>query len=392
LNLKDIDLNNSNRFLKLLTCTPAMLLLYFFLMSDFAAFAQEKDKKKKAFDWEAQLGLATFYDNNILKYSEKYLDRFLNNEDYGRFHIDTYDDVILKPSLQIGTTFQIFKKQKSKINFSYNYSGYIVNEIKNWQFISLGFQQSFHKKASFRVYYSYVPEFYVRHFRDEDLVNYYKEVSGFGYIPETFVPFSFAKDNYGIWVQNTFFKSTRIRLSFDYAQYFHNVHYTEYDCKNLTYGFLITQSITKKIKVEAGYEFATSDAKAYDEPGETKETSNDADATFEEDGITFTISWQIPDVLKHKHSLDAGVTYDEKYYTTDHYVEEDPEHAGRMDKNLTMSFAYNFRIHKSFDLSAFYKWYGRDSGSPSWNDAYLSVEKDYKQSQVGLELTYKLKF
>jgi hypothetical protein len=372
--------------------TGLILVTIIYFLSSGTILGQEKSKKKdKLFD--VNIGLATIYDDNILKYSEKYLDRFMNGEDEGRFHIDTYDDIILKPSLQIGSTFQIFKKQKSKLNFSYNYNSYIVNDVKNWQFISFAFQQNFLKKASFRIAYSYVPEFYVRHFRDEDLVNYYKEVYGFGYIPESFVPFSFSKDNYSIWIQNTFFKNTRIRLSLDYARYYHNVHYTEYDCKNFTYGFLINQPITKKIRLEAGYEFTTSDAKGYDQPGETKANSDDADATNEADGFFITCTWQIPDVLKHKHSLEAGMDYEKRYYTTDHYVEVDPEHAGRVDNNLNYNFTYDFQLSKSFNLSAFYRWFGRDSGSPSIvNDWYLSNEKDYRQGQVGIEVTYNFKF
>jgi hypothetical protein len=351
-------------------------------------FGQEKSKKKaKPFD--VKIGLATFYDDNILKYSEKYLERFMNGEDEGRFHIETYDDVILKPSLQIGTTFQIFKKQKSRVNFSYNYSYYIVNDIKNWQFISIGFQQNFLKKASFRVAYSYVPEFYVRHFRDEDMVNYYKEVYGFGYVPETFVPFSFSKDDYSFWIQNTFFKNTRVRISFNYSQYFHNEHYTEYDCDNFAYGFQIFQGISKKVDMEFAYEFMTSDAAGTDGP---QEPNPDADADNEGDAFMLGVTWQLPKIFKRSHSLGGGFEYLKRYYTTNNYVEEDPEHAGRVDDVINLDFNYQLKLSKAFDVSLFYKWFGRNSGSPSFNDQYLSNEKDYKQWQLGLEVTYSLKF
>jgi hypothetical protein len=349
---------------------------------------QEKSKKKdKPFD--VKIGLATIYDDNILKYSEKYLDRFMNGEDEGRFQIETYDDVILKPSLQIGATYQIFKKQKSRINFSYNYSNYIVNDVKNWQFISLGFQQSFLKKASFRIAYSYVPEFYVRHFRDEDMVNYYKEVYGFGYVPETFVPFSFSKDDYGFWIQNTFFKDTRVRILFNYSKYFHNEHYTEYDCDNFTYGFLIVQGVGKKVDVELGFDFMTSDAAGNDGP---QEPNLDADADNEGDTYMLGVSWQLPKIFKRNHSLSAGFEYLIRYYTTNNYIKEDPEHAGRVDKIKNLDFNYQLKLSKAFEVGLFYKWFGRDSGSPSWNDEYLSDEKDYRQGQVGLEVTYGLKF
>lgn len=382
--MKRIILNHSN----FLPNTGLILATIIFFLATGSGYSQEKSKKK-AKPYDLKIGLATFYDNNILKYSEKYLDRFMNGEDEGRFQIETYDDVILKPSLQIGATYQIFKKQKSRINFSYNYSAYIVNDIKNWQFISLGFQQSFLKKASFRIAYSYVPEFYVRHFRDEDMVNYYKEVYGFGYVPETFVPFSFSKDDYSFWIQNTFFKSTRVRITFNYSQYFHNEHYTEYDCDNFTYGFQVVQGIGKKVDMEFGYEFGTSDAVATDGP---QEPNPDADADNEGDAYMLGVTWQMPKIFKRNQSLGAGAEYLKRYYTTNNYVEEDPEHAGRVDDVINLDFNYQMKLSKAFDVSLFYKWFGRNSGSPSFNDQYLSNEKDYKQWQLGLEVIYSLKF
>ncbi len=372
----------------------SIIMIFSLFFSYENALAQEKSKKKsKTKRFEVAVGLDGIYDDNILKYSEKYLDRFMNGSDFGRFHIETYDDIILKPSLKFASTFNFFKKQKTKFSFDYSYSAYMVNDIKNWQGIGISAIQSFLKRASFRISYNYIPEFYVRHFRDEDLVNYYEETTGFGYIPETFVPFSFAKDNFGFWIQNTFFKNTRLRLVFDFARYFHNEHYTEYDCKNLMYGFLINQAITKELKIDLGYEFTNSRAKGYDEPGETIETSDDADANNVENQFLFGLSYQLPKIFNLKSSLDAGVDYDLKYYTTDNYVEVDPEHAGRVDNSLAISINYSVELSKSFTVGAFYKWSGRDSYTSSdFNSDYVSNEKDYKQNQLGLELTYGLKF
>ncbi len=376
-----------------------ILLIFLFFLSNGHVIAQEKSKKKsKPFDVE--VSLASFYDNNILKYSDKYLELFKNGLDKARFHINTYDDIVFKPSLALDWTFNILKKQKSRISLDYSYSAYIVNDVKNWSMFTAGFQQYLTRRASFKVFYTYIPEFYVRHFRDEDLVNYYKKLYGYGYIPETFVPFSFAKDDFGFWIQNTIFKNTRIKLNFDYARYYHNLHYTEYDCKNFAYGFQIFQGITKNIRIDLGYEFGTSDAKGYDQtdavgyydPTETKATSDDADATNEGDEFSLGIDWQLPAVFKLKNALDCGITFSKRYYTTDHYVEEDPEHAGRVDNNLYMRFGYNVKLNKSMDLSIFYKWYGRDSSTKSpLNSEYVSNEKDYKQSQVGLEFSYSFK-
>ncbi len=363
-----------------------ILILILFLITGRQAYA-EKKKPKKPKRFDAEFSLETTYDDNILKYSQKYLDRFLNNEDEGRFHIKTYDDIILNPSLSLGTSFNIFKKRSTDISFKYSYNAYMVNDIKNWSMIYAGVEQNLTKRASFKFFYTYIPDFYVRHFRDEDWKNVY------GYTPETFVPFSFAKNNYGFWIQNTFLKSTRIRFYFYYGQYFHNVHFTEYDCDNFSYRVQVFQKINKKLRFDFSWEFMTSDAKGYDQPGETKGTSDDADATNEGDEFNLGLNWKLPDIKKHDNDLDFNISFAKRYYTTDHYVEEDPEHAGRVDTNFDFNVRYRFKLNKSMNLSAYYQWHLRDSGTTSdYNREYVSNEKDYKQGQVGLEFAWKFKF
>ena len=101
--------------------------------------SKKKKKKKKVKHFEVRIGLTTSYDNNILKYSDKYLDRFMNNEDPGRFHIETYDDMIINPYILGDYTFKIFKNVNTKINASFSPRFYLVNGIKNWLLWGEGF-------------------------------------------------------------------------------------------------------------------------------------------------------------------------------------------------------------------------------------------------------------
>ena len=345
-----------------------------------------KTKKKKKY-FNGTFSFETAYDDNILKYSQKYLDRFMNNEDEGRFNIETYDDLVINPALELGSYVNIFKKQKTEFTLKYSYNAFVVNNIKSWSMFYLGVEQNLSKRASFKFFYSYIPEFYVRHFRDKDWVPIY------GYTPQTFVPFSFSKDNYGFWIQNTFFKSTRIRLYLYYAEYFHNSHFTEYDCKNYSYRLQLNQKVTKNFRFDFSYEFLISDAKGYDQPGETKETSDDADASHEGDEFGLGLSYKFPDIKKHDNDLSIDVDYAVRYYTTDNYVELDPEHAGRVDNMLSYAIKYRYRVKKNMYLTAFYRWNGRDSNTESpINSEYVSEEKDYRQGIVGLEYSWRFKF
>jgi hypothetical protein len=373
------------RLIKLSPTYLALLLIIFFVNGHQASAQKKPVKKEKHF--EAEIGFSTIYDNNILKYSDKYLDRFMNGQDPGRFHIETYDDIILNQSGEIAATYRIIKKLKTRFSANYFFNSYLTNNIKNWYFINVGLQQFITKKASFKIFYNYVPRFYVRHFRDDDWVEIY------GYVPETFVQFSFTKENYGFWIQNTFFDNTRLRLSFDYAKYYHNNHYTEYDCKNYLYGASLYQPLHEKLRLELGYEYEYSDAKGYDEEGESKNTADDADATYYENGFAFGLNWKLPEIKKKEHDLDLKAAYQNRKYLSEHYLEEDPEHVSRVDNNVQVALTYNFNLNKYFTLSAFYKYYFRDSGAESeFNDLYVSAEKDYKQSQAGLKVVYNIKF
>ena len=210
--------NRSSRLHFKLAQVACLLVMVLLISSNPGLFAQNEKKFAKGAELNVQFGLTTVYDDNILRYSEKYLDRFINQEDPGRFHIDTYDDVVLNPSLQITGTYRLFGKLKSELDLDYSPRFYCVNGIKNWSYFGIGFRQYFTKRASFKLIYGYIPGYYIRHFQDDDWYAVY------GDVPEQYQPMDFAKNNYGIWIQNTFFRSTTVRLSFYYAQYFYNKH------------------------------------------------------------------------------------------------------------------------------------------------------------------------
>lgn len=331
-------------------------------------------------------GLTTYYDNNILKYSDKYIDRFLNNEDEGRFHIKTYDDLILSPEIELSSSYRLIGKMNTTLSAGYKLNAYIVNSNVNRSYLSLGLRQHISRKASIKISWEYIPEYYVRHFRDDDWVIIY------GYTPETFKPFSFSKENYGAELVNTFFRNTRLKLNFDYSTYYYNSHFTEYDSDNKAFEINLRQPLNKNIRVEASYTYTLSKAKGFDQPGESRQNSDDSDGSFEDDSFLGRVVWDLPDLKKHKHSLDAKIEFGKRYYSSDKSVIVDPLHAGRIDNNMRLNGTYTYNISKSLALAVFYNWFGRNASSVSEeNSQYISLEKDYKQSQTGLSINYSLK-
>ncbi len=373
--IKDISFKNKAIIL--------FLIVFVFLLTN-NAFAQKRSKKKSK-NWRIEVGLASTYDNNILKYSDKYLDRFMNNEDDGRFHISTYDDLILNPTINTSYTFRIYKKLKSKIYLNLSTKIYTVNSIKNFNFASIAFRQDLSKKANFKLGYSYIPYFYIRHFRDDDWVD------AFGYTKETFKPMGFAKDNFSFEIQNTFLKNTRVKYYMAYMKYYYNEHYTEYNSTNFLSGIKVYQPINKSIKLALGYEFVTSNAQGYDELIETKETSDDSDGTYVSDLIIFGVNWKLPKLKKYSNSINVDSKFYKQYFSSMHFVEDDPTHAGRVDNNFRVYSTYKISLSKKMKLSLYYNYLFRKTISVSdYNMQYLSDEKDYNQSQIGIKITYRL--
>lgn len=362
---------------------PKIIFLFVLLILFFSNNSFAQKFKKSHFDLNVSLG--SRYDDNILKYSDKYIEKLLRHEDEGRFDIDTYDDVYIISKLNASYFFRFFNKKKTKISTSISNSYYINNDIKSWRYFGVGIQQYFAKKASAKFSYSYIPSFYVRNFRDDDLVPLY------GKEPGSFSQYSFSKDNYSFWIQNTFSKQTRIRLSASRVFYYHNEHYTEYDSKDVYLGLSLRRPVSKKVKLELAYQFAYSDAKGFDQDFETKENSDESDATFLDNQIDFTLNTQLHRLWKRKNDLTFKIRYSKRQFLTSHLIQNDLLHARRIDNRLSLFATYNIKLSKDTKLSIYYNRYQRKSenGTTDYHE-YLSNEKEYGQNQVGVQFTYSI--
>jgi len=350
--------------------------------------AKQKKTVKKVDKWTLSLSIKPFYDSNILKYSEKYIQRFMNGEDAGRFHINRIDDLTIGYSAALSFTDEFFGKMKTIIGSGYDTDAYSYNSIKTWGTFNIFYRQQVAASTSLQFSYSYIPEFYVRHFRDEDWVRYY------GYTEITFQPYTFSKDDFGFWVQQRApWKTTRARFYFTYSRYFLNPAYTEYDSDDYTFGFRIYHKLLNNLNIRLGYLYSYSDAKGFDEPMETKDNSDDADATNYEHAYFTGFDILLPKIFSRANDLSIDFQYRRTFFTTDNYVEQDLLHAGRYDYNYRVFINYNISVLTNFSATVFYNWYAREAGSGSEiNNGYISDEKDYTQYRIGVSFNYLIKF
>lgn len=325
--------------------------------------------------WRFDLGVSSVYDDNILRYSDKYLSRFDNGEDPGRFHIKSRDDLILVSSIKASATMKLIGSLNTTASADVRRRTYTHNAVKDWYYYGANLRQDLSRKLSAQLGYSYIPGFYVRHYRDDDWVQVY------GYTPATFQSYDFKKDELGGWVQYALFSTTRVRALASYMRYFYNEHFTEYDSKNSLFGFEIYHSFSKSFKVNGGFDIVYSRA-----DGNTQtDASNDARA------LVLGADLQLPRVFGHVNSIGVEGEYTWTYFTTHNFLEVDVNHAGRRDYEDQVSVTYSFELLDNVNLALAYVWRQRMTETSALENAnYLADEKNYSQYQIGLEARYSL--
>jgi hypothetical protein len=337
--------------------------------------------------WRGQVSLSSIYDNNALRYSDKYLGRFENREDEGRFHIQTTDDLLFQTSLHLERSLKPFSDLGSVFSGDLRLWKYTHNTIKDWWTFTLAARQELPARLLATFGYSHIPDFYVRHYSDDDWT------SRVGQIPARFQPFSFTKDEYRYVLQQQFFQSSRVRLMYIAQRYYYNEHYTEYDSRNAVWSIDAAHPVLPTLRVSAGYAYTTSDTKGVDEPGEVRATSDDADGSFREDAYGAGMMWRLPRIAGLVTRLTLDTEYSRRCYTTTHYYYLDPQHSGRVDHEYMVSLAWSVRLDDPWEATIAYTWRERKARTsvPEIQNL-LSDEKDYRQYQVELGLTYDFSF
>ena len=170
--------------------------------------------------WHAQAGLSALYDNNVLRYSDKYLGRFENREDEGRFHINSADDILFHTSLHLDRSLNAFGDLVSVLGGDLHVWNFSNNSIKNWWSFALSARQELPERITFSLAYSRIPSFYVRHYADDDWV------ARVGRVPARFQPFSFTKEEYRFAIQEQVLAARLAGNSLIYHRPFRNPHHT----------------------------------------------------------------------------------------------------------------------------------------------------------------------
>lgn len=336
----------------------------------------------KPWSWNWKTSLTNTYDDNVYRYSPGDIDNFVYHREDERFSMETYDDLIVSPSLTVFVTRRFSQNIQSRLRLSYRCNLFTKNGDRNYQTFSTFLKTTAFKKNYLQLGYFHIPEFHIRPYWDQD-VSPLSSDDG-----EKYRECDFARNLFSIKLGREVFHATRVSVHYERDILYYNQYFTEYDTKANTFGFEIVHTFNPIVRTTFEYAFKMAEAKGYDEPGETKDLSDDSDISYDEDqfrgGIEFSISNYV--------SLPANVTLqyrlNKRYFTTEKSLEQDPFHAGRRDTIHRFSLMTEVEIFRSLSIIGTYEYQRRDVSSKE--KERITEVKNYNRNRisVGFELTY----
>ena len=336
----------------------------------------------KTWTWEWKASLTNTYDDNVYRYSSEDIDNFVYHREDERFSMETYDDLILSPSLTVYVTRRFSESLQARLRLKYEYNLFVKNDERNYQAFSAFLKTTAFKKNYVQLGYFHIPEFLIRPYWDQDAPPLSSDDG------EKYRGCDFARNLFSVKLGREVIRSTRVSVLFRRDVLYYNQFFTEYDTKANTFGVEIVHTFNPIVRTSFEYAFKMAEAVGYDEPGETRALSDDSDISYDEDQFRAEMEFDI----SRKVSLPLDVTFqyrlNKRYFTTDKTLEQDPFHAGRRDTIHRFSLMTDLEIYRNILIFGIYEYQQRDVSSKE--KERITEVKNYNRNRIsaGFELTY----
>ena len=324
--------------------------------------------------WRGELGVA--YDSNIFRYSDTDVDDFLDGWHEEKYQAEYVDDVRIDPSLDLSFVREEPGRRTTELRFSADARLAMINSEKSFAKLAVRAKETRTRFAYLLAEYYGIPSYHVRYLWDADVE-----------VGDAYRSCDYRKHSVRLEAGSD--RSLPVdligRLKYDYKGY--NQSFVEYDSDTWTAGVVAVVRPVRGVRVDLGYALRKLTALGYDEVGETPETSDDSDVSYEQDEYSLKVRWDVGRVRDVPTVLTFGVRLAERFYQTVKSAEDDPYHAGREDTYWTFSGRSAHELGDGVTLEAFYEHRRRSSESDFVDE--LGLSKDYTADRVGIRLIYE---
>ncbi len=319
--------------------------------------------------WREELGAA--YDSNIFRYSDADVDDFLDGRDGGTHEGRYLDDLRVEPSVDLSLVREEPGRRETELRMSADFRLATLNGEKSFARLGVRVREARPGLGHAFLEYYAIPRYHVRRLWDDDADE-----------GSRYRSCDFRKHAVRLFVGTdlTLAVNLAAQLKYDYAGY--DQDFVEYDAGAWTAGLTVIARPVRGVRLDVGYALRRLDARGYDEAGETKETSDDSDVSYEQDRYSLRVRWDAGRTSGVPVVLTVGAALARRFYQTGRLVEEDPYHAGREDTYWTFSARASRALSVGTTIEAFYEHRRRSSASDYVD--WLGPSKDYTADRIGL--------
>ena len=326
-----------------------------------------------------RLEITSNYDDNLLRYSGRDIERFENNTEYYSSKLTTTDD--WKNEFRVKAYFETksILTRLFKIKYFGKFAHYYRNPFHNYTNHTLLLSQNITRDLQIHFKYFYMPDYYLREYRDRDSDEYHS--------------CSFDDNQVRLGINYKFSKMTAITFQTQFEQIYYNEYFTEYDSELILYEGILEHKFSWDFRVNLKIGFCVSDNIGYEPSADSAESSlfeedtEYGDCSYEEEIYQAEIRYRMKKLLGEDTWFTLQYKLRHRIYTSDNSLDIDPFHAGRLDNRhraiLEISRSLSPRLNTALKYTL--EWRTTESDCQS-----VIKAKKFQQNVFSLSLTYKL--
>ncbi|MEO1366661.1 MAG: hypothetical protein AAFX50_05760 [Acidobacteriota bacterium] len=341
-----------------------------------AQVADRADAPGPSGRWTTRARVSSYYDSNILRYSDRFIQRYEDGTAPRRFRVESLDDTITRAEVDATRRFTGFGGLPARLNLGVEHRAYARNSIKDWSRFRAEWRQDLRRGQSVSLRLEEATDFYIRHLRDSDL-------AGAGSTTDPFQALSFTRSEARARYAREVGASSDVRLELRWRRLDYAETFRELDSDDWGASLRFDHRLGRRTQLSLTVEHLDSSARGFDEPGETRFDSDDSDASHRQLDVVAGARFQLP--TERRQSLFLQAEVGRREYTTDRPPAEAPVHAGREDDFLRLYGAWSIDLSSRYQLTVFAQSRERSSTAPVNLD--IGIERDYEQWEAGFRIT-----
>jgi hypothetical protein len=360
---------------------PCVLFLAALFWLGSAVPAEAASKSRSNWKTSVAVGLETIYDDNFLRYSDDYLADFYSGASPYKFRIDRKDSHILAPSLDVYAQRRLIGLGNTRFRFKVKTWQYVQGDIKSNTGYDWYIRQYLPGGRSLELWYNYAPEQYIRELSDRSPLD----------PPSSelvWEQFRYTRNVFNVIWRQSLGRDVNLKLWFNRGLRYYNQPFMENDIKDLGLRATIYWDVHRDWRLTLDYGYSHAPARGADEVGETLESSDNSDPSYDRDLFQVDVTWKPDWAAPVFDAVGVRAQHQLYWFTSQKALEDDPYHVGRKDIVWSYEVEFERGLGRSVDLNVGWRLAIRTVESP-W-DGDIAEDKDYDQRRYWIGLTYKL--